>query len=99
MSPTVKARAMSRLYVTRVNSNTSKPGNISADTYSIANGSTSFKHFCYYILEINSQNCNKKYIYFSSYMSHVGWGSQLQPFQLESYYAQYEIHHGEFFVT
>lgn len=60
MSPTVKARPMSRLYVTRVNSNTSKPGKINADTYSTANGSTSFIDICLYILEINSQNCNKK---------------------------------------
>jgi hypothetical protein len=35
MSPTVRASPISRLYVTRVNSNTSKPGKISADKYLI----------------------------------------------------------------
>lgn len=61
MSPTVNARPIRRLYVTRVNSSTSNPGKISADKYLITISKMGPPHsfISVYILEINSQNCNK----------------------------------------
>lgn len=52
---------MTRLYVTLVKSKTNSPGRISADKYriTVSNEYTSFINFCKFILEINSQNCNK----------------------------------------
>lgn len=54
MSPTVRARPISRLYVTRVNSNTSKPGKISADKYLIT--ISKWVHLIYSFLFINFRN-------------------------------------------
>jgi hypothetical protein len=54
ISPTVRARPISRLYVTRVNSNTSKPGKISADKYLIT--ISKMVHLIYSFLFINFRN-------------------------------------------